>query len=469
MAKHVPTFAVACLTAMLAVLAAQPVEGSPDANPKEAPSAVPSVPYEKFVLANGLTVILHRDTSLPLVAVNVWYHVGPAHEPAGRSGFAHLFEHLMFEGSRHVGREFDVLLETVGATNVNGTTSYDRTNYFETVPREHLELALWIESDRMGFLLGVVDQQRLDIQREVVKNERRQNYDNAPYGPSWLALINILFPAPHPYHGAVIGSLEDLSRATLDDVRGFAQAFYTPGNASLALAGDFDPALAKRWITKYFGPLAGARRVRPAYVATPPLARSVRLQISEPVELARVSMGHVGPPAFSAAHPALEVAMAVLAGGKATRLYRTLVTEQQLASQVSSELDANGLASVLEVSALVASGVRAERAEVELDAVIRDLRKSGPKADELERAKRRILLQVHDELELLNGPSGETGRSGMLQRLEHYLGDPGYLDTWLQRVSAVTASDVRRVAAKYLDPQARVTVLTVPEQRSVGE
>src|SRR5690606_7572215 len=180
-----------------------------------------AIPFEKYQLDNGLTVLLHQDRSLPLVAVNLWYHVGPANEPPGRSGFAHLFEHLMFEGSRHVGREFDRLLESVGATNVNGTTSWDRTNYYETVPREHLELVLWLESDRMGFMLDGLDQQRLDVQRDVVKNERRQTYENAPYGPSTLALLDTLFPEGTPYHGAIIGSMEDLSAATLDDVREF--------------------------------------------------------------------------------------------------------------------------------------------------------------------------------------------------------------------------------------------------------
>src|SRR5688572_622487 len=268
--------ALASVSLSASLAAAEPARPTPPAAP---PTAAPSPPaaaagagtpqpksaestaggrqenvglaFEKYSLKNGLGVILHQDRSLPLVAVNLWYHVGPANEPPGRSGFAHLFEHLMFEGSRHVGREFDRLLESVGATNVNGTTSWDRTNYFETVPREQLELVLWIESDRMGFMLDGLDQERLDVQREVVKNERRQTYENAPYGPSMLALLDTLFPNGTPYHGAVIGSMEDLTRAELGDVRAFFQAYYAPSNATLALAGDFEIEAAKTLIQKY--------------------------------------------------------------------------------------------------------------------------------------------------------------------------------------------------------------------------
>jgi zinc protease len=254
-----------------------------------AASAAPAVPFEKYTLDNGLTVLLHRDTSLPIVAVQIWYRIGPVNEPPGRSGFAHLFEHLMFEGSRHVGREFDKLVESVGATNVNGTTSWDRTNYFETVPREHLELVLWIESDRMGFLLDAVDQERLDVQRDVVKNERRQSYENAPYGPSTLAMLDAMFPAGHPYHGAVIGSMEDLTAATLDDVRDFFGAYYVPSNAVLALAGDFDSGTARALVQKYFGGLPSKAKARVNRPTTPPLAKPIRLTVSEPVDLARVS------------------------------------------------------------------------------------------------------------------------------------------------------------------------------------
>jgi zinc protease len=437
---------------------------APATTPAPAPAAKPlEIPFEKFTLENGLSVILHRDPSLPLVAVNLWYHVGPANEPRGRSGFAHLFEHLMFEGSKHVGREFDKLLESVGATNVNGTTNWDRTNYFETVPREQLALALWIESDRMGFLLDVVTQERLDIQRDVVKNERRQSYENAPYGPSSLALLDAMFPAGHPYHGAVIGSMEDLSAATLDDVREFFRSYYAPSNATLALAGDFDPTEVKALVKRYFGGLAGRPVTRAPKVATPPLTKPVRLVIDEPVELARVAHGYIAPPAFGRDDAALEVAMAVLAGGRSTRLYRSLVVDQKVAADVDAGVDSNALASMVSVEATVATGKSVEVAEAALDKVLDELSAKAPTPVEVARAKHRIRFALASDVELLNGRGGESGRAGLLQRFNHYLGDPGYLPQWLSQLDAVTPEDVRRVIATHLGKNARVTVVTRPK------
>ncbi|HEV8550114.1 MAG TPA: pitrilysin family protein [Polyangiaceae bacterium] len=420
------------------------------------------LPFEKTTLKNGLTLILHRDPSLPMVAVNIWYHVGPANEPPGRSGFAHLFEHLMFEGSRHVGHEFDLLLESVGATNVNGTTNWDRTNYFETVPREYLELALWIESDRMGYLLDAVTQERLDVQRDVVKNERRQTFENAPYGPSGLALLDSLFPPGHPYHGAVIGSMADLSAATLSDVKDFFRAYYAPGNATLTLAGDFDPAQAKALVEKYFGTLAGRQPTRLAHHPTPPLAKPVRLVIDEPVDLGRVTYGWIAPPAYGPDDAPLDVATSILAGGRSTRLYRRLVVEDKLASEVDASTDPNQLATMVEVSATLASGKSPEVVEQDLDTVIDGLAGTPPSAEELARAKRRTFLAIASDLELLNGHGGESGRAGMLQRFDHYLGDPGYLPKWLAALEAVTPADVSRVVRQYMTKESRVTVVTRP-------
>jgi zinc protease len=447
---------------------------TPAASPKAPPTAPATaakplqIPFEKLTLENGLTLILHRDPSLPLVAVNLWYHVGPANEPRGRSGFAHLFEHLMFEGSKHVGREFDQLLESAGATNVNGTTNWDRTNYFETVPREELALALWIESDRMGFLLDVVNQERLDIQRDVVKNERRQSYENAPYGPSSLALLDAMFPAGHPYHGAVIGSMEDLSAATLDDVKEFFRAYYSPSNATLTLAGDFEPAEAKALVKRYFGGLSGRRVTRAAKVATPPLSKPTRLVIEEPVELARVAHGYIAPPAYGPDDAALEVAMAVLAGGRSTRLYRALVVDQKVAADVDAGLDSNALASMVSVEATVATGKSLDATEAALDRVVDELAAKAPSAAEVARAKNRIRFALASDIELLNGRGGESGRAGMLQRFNHYLGDPGYLPKWLAALDAVTPDDVRRVVATHLGKNARVTVVTQPRASKKG-
>lgn len=424
------------------------------------------IPFEKYSLANGMEVILHQDAALPLVAVNVWYHVGPVNEPPGRSGFAHLFEHLMFTGSKHVGTRFDKLLESAGATNVNGTTSWDRTNYFETVPREHLELCLWIESDRMGFFLDTLSGQSLEVQRGVVKNERRQSFEDTPYGPSSLELLDTLFPAGHPYHGAVIGSISDLDAARLPDAEAFFRAYYSPSNATLALAGDFDRVQAKRWIDRYFGPLAKKPKPPITRNVTPSLKELIRREVSEPVELAKVSMGWITPPAYSADSVALELAAALLAGGKATRLYQKLVVEKKLASEVSADLDSNTLASVFAVSAVAASGKPAKAVETAIDGVLRDLADRGPSEVELARARRRVLLALMSDLQLLNGADGESGRAGLLQRFNHYLGDPGHLKQYHASIEAVRREDVKRALSTHLDFSRRVIVTTNPKPKA---
>src|SRR4051812_9697513 len=336
-------------------------------------SSAATISFEKFKLGNGLTVILHSDRSLPLIAVNVWYHVGPANEPVHRSGFAHLFEHLMFEGSKYVGHEFDRILESIGATNSNGTTSWDRTNFFETAPSENLETLLWLESDRMGFMIDTLTQERLDVQRDVVKNERRQSYENAPYGPSSLAMLNALFPEGHPYNGAVIGSMQDLTAATLADVTEFFRQYYAPSNATLCVAGDLDPVQAKALIERYFGTLADRQRPPAKVLPYAPLPKAERLVIKEPVTLSQVSFGYRSPPAYTVDDPAMDVAMAILGGGKATRLYQRLVVQTKLAADVSSSLDSNQLASIASVSATVASGKSSAAVERELDRVLAEL------------------------------------------------------------------------------------------------
>jgi len=440
-------------------------QGKPAA-PANAPESVANdattIAFEKYKLANGLTVILHSDRSLPLVAVNVWYHVGPANEPPHRSGFAHLFEHLMFEGSKYVGHEFDRILESIGATNSNGTTSWDRTNYFETAPSENLETLLWLESDRMGFMIDTLTQERLDVQRDVVKNERRQSYENAPYGPSSLAMLNALFPEGHPYNGAVIGSMADLSAATLSDVTDFFRQYYAPSNATLCIAGDLDAQKTKAWIEHYFGTLKARQRPAPRALPYTPLSKAERLVVKEPVTLAQVSFGYRTPPAYTADDPALDVTMALLGGGKATRLYQRLVVQTKLAADVSASLESNQLASIASLSATVASGKSSAAVERELDAVLQELEKNGPNAAELARAKRRILVSALSSLEVLNGPGGESGRAGLLQRFDQYTGDPGYLPSWLSQIESVQSKDVQRVIKQSLRSDARVVVVTEP-------
>ena len=424
-----------------------------------------SIPFEKYQLPNGLEVILHQDHSLPLVAVSVWYHVGPVNEPPKRSGFAHLFEHLMFAGSQHVGSKFDELFESIGATNVNGTTNWDRTNYFETVPREDLELALWIESDRMGFLLDNFDNKALDIQRDVVKNERRQSFENAPYGPSNLALMDTLFPAGHPYHGAVIGSMADLSAATFNDVTTFYRDYYAPSNATLTLAGDIDVAEAKAWIVKYFGTL---RSLPKPMTLAPPTSAPVnanRLTIEEPVKVPRVAFGWVTPPAYQPAAAVAEIAAEVLAGGKASRLYRRLVVERKLAVDVSADADDNALGTLFTVEAFAATGVRADTLESALSDEIATLSTRAVTHDELKRAKSRILLSTLRDLQALNGHGGESGRAGQLQRFNQYLGDPSAIQLWYEKIWSVNAEDVAKFANQWLANAHRVTVTTHSKQQ----
>jgi len=452
------------LLVSVGVAAAQPAKPKPIA-PAPASPKVPRVEiaFEKYSLDNGLEVILHRDPALPRVAVNLWYHVGPANEPKGRSGFAHLFEHLMFEGSKHVGARFDQLLESAGASNVNGTTNWDRTDYFETVPREHLELVLWIESDRMGYMIDSLTKQRLEVQRGIVKQERRQSFENAPYGRSSLALLDTMFPKAHPYHGAVIGSMKDLDAATFSDVKAFFRTYYAPSNATLALAGDFDGDEAKRLIQRYFGTLPKKAKPARRKFATPAFTEQKRVNVDEPVDLAKVSMGWITPPAFGLDEAPLEIAAAVLAGGKATRLYKKLVVEKQLSSEVDASLESNELASMFTVSAIAASGKQPADVEVALDEVLKELADKGPSAAELDRAKRRTLVDLMSSIQLLNGRDGESGRAGLLQRFNHYLGDPGYFPKYLDGLEQVTAEDVKRVVKKHLDPSHRVIVTTRPK------
>jgi zinc protease len=454
--------------ALVAVLAGTGSTRGADATPGTSPSATFEIPFEKYKLDNGLEVILHRDPSLPRVAVNLWYHVGPANEPPGRSGFAHLFEHLMFEGSKYAGRQFDTLIEAAGGTFVNGTTSFDRTNYFETVPSEQLELVLWLESDRMGFMIDALTPDRLEIQRGVVLNERRQSYENRPYGPSELALYDSFFPAGHPYHGNVIGSIDDLNRAKFEDVRAFFDAYYAPSNATLALVGDIEPQRAKQLIERYFGPLRKRPRPERRKLVTPARTAPERLEVAEGVSLAKVTMAWLVPPAFSPEEPGLELASHILGSGKASRLYQELVVTE-LATQVDAWLDDNEYAGVLALEAMVASGVPVDRVERALEASVAKLASAGPTGAELVRAKKGVVVDLSSSLQLLNGGSGDAGRAGILQKLNHYLGDPGRLPAEMQHLASVDAGEVQRLVQAHLGPQQRLTVVTLPKQAGEPE
>src|SRR6266849_4163028 len=330
------------LSVMFAVLAVSAQNPPAKAPPKKAPAksqssgapaasavSVPKIKFEKYTLPNGLDVILSEDHRLPMVAVNIWYHVGPANESAGRTGFAHLFEHMMFEGSKHVPANTHFRhLEAAGATDINGTTDFDRTNYFETLPSNQLELALWLESDRMGYLPDKLDQANLSNQQDVVRNERRQSLENTPYGVVEEGLFHQLFPKEHPYYGEVIGSHLDIQSAKLEDVRNFFKLYYTPNKASLAIVGDFDPEKARGLVQKYFGPLKRGEDVPKIKARTPPITSERRAVVQDNVQLPRVYMAWLTSPIYKPGDAEADLAATILGGGKSSRLYKKLVYEK---------------------------------------------------------------------------------------------------------------------------------------------
>src|SRR5690242_17492017 len=317
---------------LVAVLAAAPAF----AQKAPAPAAAPSiqVPYTSFKLPNGLTVILHEDHTVPIVTVNMWYHVGSSRERPGRTGFAHLFEHLMFMGSGHVKPgEFDEWLESVGGSN-NGSTAEDRTNYWINVPSNALELALFLESDRMGYLLDTMTPQTVDAQRDVVKNERRQSYENRPYGQADITLTEMLYPANHPYHWPVIGYMPDLTAASYDDVVAFFKKYYAPSNASLVVAGDIDTAKTRALVEKWFGDIKPGAAVEPTSVPGVALTGVQRKTITDKVQLPKLYLAWLTPPHLAPMDAALDVVADVLTGGKNSRLYKRLVYDLQIAQSV---------------------------------------------------------------------------------------------------------------------------------------
>ncbi len=322
---------------------------------------LPTIPFEKYKLKNGLEVILSEDHTLPLVSVNIWYHVGAANEKAGRTGFAHLFEHMMFEGSEHVGAKAHFsYLEGAGATDINGSTDFDRTNYFETLPPNQLDLALWLESDRMGYLLGKLDIQNLANQRDVVRNERRQGTENTPYGLVEEGLIHQLFPKDHPFYPNVIGSHADVEAAKLEDVREFFRQYYTPNNATLVVAGDFDKQHVQSAVEKYFGSIPQGPPVPKVSVNTPPVTSERREVVTDQVQLPRIYMGWITPPAFKPGDVECDLFATILAGGKSSRLYKTLVYEKEIAQDVSASLQGTQLGSIFELEVTAKPNVKLE-------------------------------------------------------------------------------------------------------------
>lgn len=418
-----------------------------------------TVSFDQHRLSNGMDLILHEDHSIPLVAVNVWYHVGSKNEEMGRTGFAHLFEHVMFEGSKHHNRSHFEPLQKAGA-NLNGSTTPDRTNYWEDVPSNYLELALWLEADRMGFLLDALDQQRFDVQRDVVKNERRQSYENRPYGMAYWHIQEALYPLPHPYHWMTIGSQEDLDAASLDDVKDFFQRFYAPSNASLSIAGDFSSGEALELVNRYFGDLKPGEPVARTGRQDSPLTGRVDMEMQDKVTLPRLYVAYPAPPEGDPDDAPLEIFGAIMSDGLTSRLHRSLVYEKQIAQSASVQYMPSEISGQLVVQVTAAEGHDLDEMEAAVEAELGLLRQTPPTDEEIIRVKNRIESNHFRQLARIGGFGG---RADQLNHFNVFESNPELINTSLDRYLEVQREDIVRVADTYLgDRQVRLRVL--PEQ-----
>jgi zinc protease len=455
------TLALALLLALvpLSPRAAVP-PGAPGKASGAAPAAgVPDVPFELFRLANGLTVIVHQDRTNPIVGVHVQYDVGAKDEKPGRTGFAHLFEHLMFQGSEHLPKgTADRVIEAAGG-DTNGSTSQDTTQYWEKAPSNALEQMLWIESDRMGFLLPTLTQDKLDNQREVVRNERRQSYEMRPYGLAYEKLLANLWNAEFPYHWMPIGSHEDLAAATLDDVREFFRRFYGPENAVLAIAGDVEPARVRALVERWFGPIAGKPPPVHQKPEPVPLKEERRVTMEDRVQLPRLYVAWQTPKVFAPGDAALDLAGQVLSDGKSARLVKRLVMDERIAQDVSAGQMSQTLGSMFLVVATPKPGISLERLEQEIDEELARLAAEAPTAAELERAKNKLEAGAIFGLEPVGGFGG---RAATLAGYYLRTGDPGYLDEDLARYRDATGADVSAAVRTWLRKDARVVLSVVP-------
>ena len=417
------------------------------------------IPIETFQLANGLAVTLSEDHTAPIVAVNLWYHVGSANERAGRTGFAHLFEHMLFQGSENVGsNEHFELIQRAGGT-LNGSTWLDRTNYYETVPSNQFALALWLEADRMGRLLPAMTQQKLDTQRDVVKNERRWSVDNQPYGTWWERIPALAFPATHPFHHSLIGSMEDLTAASLDDIAQFFATYYTPDNAVLTIAGDFDPAEAKRLIESYFGPIPRGRGIPPLPDLSLPerFDKPPREIVPDDVRVPRVYIAIRSPTFGSNEYYTASVTAAVLGMKKGSRLHKSLVRDRQLASEANAfTFDLAKGSDLLIVDVTARPGTSADVLERAVVGEVDRFMAEAPTDAEIERAVALI------ETEFISSLQSATERADKLSMFATYLRDPSRINTHVDRYRAVTAADVARFARERLGPAHRATLVYVP-------
>jgi predicted Zn-dependent peptidase len=420
------------------------------------------IPVDTLRLDNGLFTVFSQDNSVPVVAVNLWYHVGSANERPGRTGFAHLFEHMLFQGSAHVAaNEHFELVQRAGGT-LNGSTWLDRTNYFETVPAHHLGLALWLEADRMGALLPAMTQQKLDTQREVVKNERRWTVDNQPYGTWWERLPALCFPTTHPFHHSLIGSMEDLTAATLEDVTSFFATYYTPANAVLTIAGDFDRAEAEALVRRYFGAIPAGTDVKPPLPAMDVPATFGewrREETSDNVVVPRLFLAFRSPVFGTDAYFAASLCATMLGAHRGSRLYRDLVRERQVASAATAfTFDLSKGSDLLVLDVTARPGVTASALESAVASVVDSLRATGPSSSELERAVAIV------ETEFVSAMQGVGDRADRLSQFATYFGAPDRVNDQIRRYRAVTLEQVRAFIDGYLGPDNRATLTYVPRE-----
>ena len=447
---------IAALFAMLSLVT--PPAAVPQPPPPPPAPDLPQIAFEKYTLANGLEVILHEDHRMPEIAVDVWYKVGARDEAPGRTGFAHLFEHVMFQGTKHIpeDKHFEYL-QKAGASSVNGSTSHDRTNYFEVVPSNQLELALWLESERMGFLLDRAGfKETVDNQRDVVKNERRQRYENRPAGMISKVLLEALYPPEHPYYHQVIGSMEDLTAASVDDVKAFFRTYYAPNNATLVVAGDFDRAKTKQLVEQYFGPIPAGDGVTRRPAPEVKLAATKRIAMEAKIQQPQLYVSYPTPANFAPGDRELDLLGTVLAGGKSSRLYKRLVYDMKIAQSVTAGQQSQLLASSFELTASPMPGHTMDEILAVLDEEIASLQAKPVDAAELDRAKNQLESDTVRSLESL------LARAERLQSYNQLVGDPGFVTEDLRRYRAVDAAAIQRAAQQYLKKDARVIVTIDP-------
>lgn len=405
---------------------------------------LPPVKFSEFKLKNGLRVVMHRDTSTPVVAVNVWYHVGSKNEAVGRTGFAHLFEHMMFQGSKNYDTDYFTPLQEAGG-NVNGTTNQDRTYYYEVVPSNFLELALFLEADRLGNLLDAMTQEKLDNQRDVVKNERRQRVDNVPYGTAFEKIGAIMYPPGHPYNWTTIGSLEDLSAASMEDVKSFFREYYVPNNAVLVLSGDFDEKQAKQWVEKYFGPIAKGAAIKRPSNAMPKLEKEVRTTVEDAVPLPRLYMVWHTTPQYATDEAPLDILSFILTSGRTSRLQSDLVYAKEMAQTIFSGNGTNEIGGTFQIQATARPGKSLDDIEKGINTELERIKKEPPTAEEVARAQNSI------ESISVYGLQTVLGKGNQLSTFAGYLGKPDHFQADLDRYRKVTPADVQRVANQYLN------------------